>query len=293
MSLRFSYRHLYYFWVVAKEGGIAKGAARLEMAVQTVSSQVRELERALGATLLKPAGRTVELTEAGKAALRQAERIFELGEELPSIVRVEHAATVRLKVGVANGLPKLIVHRLMQPVLKEPNLRLLCHEASMDDLLADLALHRLDIVIADAAPAPNPNIRLYTHALGSSPLAWYAPPRWESEARRGLPQSLARVPVLLPTPHGALRARLDRWFELHSVTPRVAGEFEDSALLKAFAAGGMGIFAAADAMRQELKAQYGVRRIAPCEGVEEHFFAIGTDKRIQHPLVGRLVAQRL
>jgi LysR family transcriptional activator of nhaA len=163
----------------------------------------------------------------------------------------------------------------------------------MDDLLADLALHRLDIVIADAAPAPNPNIRLYTHALGSSPLAWYAPPRWESEARRGLPQSLARVPVLLPTPHGALRARLDRWFELHSVTPRVAGEFEDSALLKAFAAGGMGIFAAADAMRQELKAQYGVRRIAPCEGVEEHFFAIGTDKRIQHPLVGRLVAQRL
>lgn len=293
MSLRFSYRHLYYFWVVAKEGGIAKAAARLDMAVQTISGQVRELERALGATLLKPAGRTIELTEAGKAALLQAERIFELGEELPSLVRVEHARMVRLKVGVADGLPKLMVHRLVQPVLKEPYLRLLCHEASMDDLLGDLALHRLDIVIADAAPPPNPNIRLYTHALGSSPLAWYAPPHWESEARRGFPQSLARVPVLLPTPHGALRARLDHWFEVHSVVPRIAGEFEDSALLKTFAAGGMGIFAAANAMRNELKAQYGVRRIAECDGVEEHFFAIGTEKRIQHHLVKRLVAHRL
>jgi LysR family transcriptional activator of nhaA len=290
MSLDFSYRHLYYFWVVAKEGGISRAAARLGMAVQTVSTQVRELERSLGYALLRPAGRGLALTDAGVAAMRQADQIFQLGEQLPAAVRdAVSSPAVRLAVGISDALPKLVVRSLMQPVLNEPNLRLLCHVDEFGDLLGDLALHRLDVVLADRPALSNPNLKVYSHKLGSSALAWYAPASLHAAARRGFPQSLGTVPVLLPTTHAAVRARLDQWFERLGLKPRVVGEFEDSALLKTFGAGGMGVFAAAEKVHDELTARYHVKRIGPCDGVEEHFFAVGTEKKVLHPLVQRLL----
>jgi len=293
MSLQFSYRHLYYFWVVAKEGGMARAAERLGMAVQTVSAQVRELERSLGVVLLKPAGRRLALTEAGMAALGQAEQIFQMGERLPEVVRDTVASPVqRLAVGISDALPKLVVHQLMAPALQSPNLRLLCHVDEFDDLLADLALHRLDAVLADR-PAPlNPNLRLYSHALGGAQIAWYAPPAWAEAAERGFPASLAEVPVLLPTEHAAVRPRIDQWFDKLGLRPRVAGEFEDSALLKTFGAAGMGVFPAPVSVDAELVAHYGVRRVGLSAGVEENFFVIGTEKKVGHPLVQRLLPPR-
>ena len=289
----FNYHHLHYFWVVAKEGGMARAADRLGMAVQTVSTQVRELERSLGHSLLKPAGRGLALTEAGVVAMHQADQIFGLGQQLPAAIRdAVSSPGVRLAVGVSDGLPKLVVRRLMQVVLKEPQLRLLCHEGEQAELLAELALHRLDVVLSDRAAPPNPNLKLYSHALGASPLAWYAPPSWAAAARRGFPRSLAKVPVLLPTTHAAVRAPLDQWFERESIRPLVVGEFEDSALLKTFGAAGMGVFAAAELVHDELVARYGVVRVGRCEGVEEHFFAIGTEKKVMHPLVQRLLPAR-
>ncbi len=290
MSLNFSYRHLYYFWVVAKEGGITRAAARLGMAVQTVSTQVRELERSLGYALLKPAGRGLVLTEAGKAAMRQADQIFQLGEQLPAVIRDAVSLPVlHLAVGISDGLPKLVVRRLLQPVMHESNLRLLCHEDEFEDLLGDLALHRLDVVLADRAPPRNPNLKVFSHSLGSSALAWYASTSLYAAARKSFPQSLAKVPVLLPTTHVAVRVRLDQWFERMSVTPNVVGEFEDSALLKTFGSSGMGVFPAAELISDELIAQYKVRRVAPCDGVEEHFFLIVAEKKVQHPLTQRLL----
>lgn len=293
MNLRFNYRHLYYFWVVAKEGGMARAATRLDMAVQTVSTQVRELERSLGCTLLKPAGRGLALTPAGFAVMRQADRIFELGEQLPDVVRdAADSPVIRLAVGVSDALPKLVVRQLLQPIMLEPNLRLLCRDGKLEGLLGDLALHRLDVVIADRPGPPNPNLKLYSHALGSSGFAWYAPPVWLAIAKRGYPHSLSKVPILLPTAHAAIRTQLDQWFERHSIAPRVAGEFEDSALLKTFGAAGMGVFPAAESVHDELVAHFGVRRVGACEGVEEHFIAIGTEKKVQHPFVQRVLASR-
>lgn len=293
MSPRFSYRHLYYFWVVAKEGGMTRAAARLGMAVQTVSTQVRELERELGHALLKPAGRGLVLTEAGLAALHQADQIFQLGELLPQ--RVRDAATQpaqRLHVGIADGVAKLVVRRLLQPVMLAPQLRLRCDEGEFDELLAALALHRLDVVLADRPAPPQRTLRLYSHALESSPLAWYAAPSLLARARAGFPQSLAEVPVLLPTPHAAARARLDAWFERLGIVPQVAGEFEDSALIKTFGASGMGVFPAPALVHEELLARYRVERVGPCEGIEEHYFAIGTERKVQHPLVAQLLHAR-
>ena len=290
MSLNFNYKHLYYFWVVAKEGSITGAATRLGMAVQTVSTQVRELERSLGYALLKPAGRGLALTEAGIAAMRQADQIFHLGEQLPDMIGSAVAAPgIRLTVGISDGLPKLVVRRLMQPILQEPHLKLQCHEDEFADLLGDLALHRFDAVLADRAAPANPNVKLYSHPGGSSSIAWYAPAPLNAAARKGFPQSLATVPVILPTTHVATRARLDLWFERHLIRPRIVGEFEDSALLKTFGAGGMGVFPAAELVHDELVAQYNVERVGACDGVEEHFYLIVADKKVQHPLVQRLL----
>ena len=203
------------------------------------------------------------------------------------------APTVRLAVGISDGLPKLVVHRLLLPVIPEPHLRLLCHEGEFDELLGDLALHRLDVVFSDR-PAPiNPNIKLYSHRMGSSAFAWYGTADIVQAASQDFPQSLADVPMLLPTAHTAVRARLDLWFEQRGIRPRIVGEFEDSALLKTFGASGMGIFPAAEWTHENLMSHYAVQRLGPCEGVIEHFFAIGTEKKVRHPLVQRLLQPAL
>ncbi|MFN7694155.1 MAG: LysR family transcriptional regulator [Burkholderiales bacterium] len=287
-----NYRHLHYFWVVATEGGMARAAERLGMAVQTISAQVRELERELGVSLFKPEGRGLALTEAGRIALAQANEIFQLGERLPSMLRqANQEPTLRLAVGLADGLPKLLVHRLLAPVLQVPALRLQCFEDNPDDLMAQLALHRLDVVLTDRPPTPNPNLKLYSHHLGVSGLSWYAPPSLEAQARLDFPASLAKVPVLLPTQHAAVRPLLDRWFEARGIRPRIVGEFQDSALLKTFGSSGLGVFPAVDRVHDDVVARYGVQRIGAADGVEETIYAIGTEKRVQHPLVAQLLAQ--
>lgn len=292
MSLNYSYRHLYYFWAVAKEGGLTRAAEKLGLSVQTVSTQVRELEQALGASLLKPAGRGVALTEAGRTALDVADQIFSLGETLPERVReAVDVPTVRLAVGISDGLPKLVAQRLLAPILDTPQLRLLCHEDEFDDLLGDLALHRLDVVLADRPAPPNPNLRVYSHSLGSSPVAWYAHPRWAAAAAREFPRSLADVPLLLPTSHAALRPQLDQWLTQRGLRVRVTGEFEDSALLATFGAEGLGVFPAATAVDDALTGRYGLVNVGVAEGLAEQFYAVGTDKKITHPLVRRLLPQ--
>lgn len=290
MSTAFNYKHLYYFWVVAKEGGMSRAAEKLDMAVQTVSAQVRELERSLGYALLKPAGRSLVLTEAGLAAMKQADLIFQLGENLPARVR-DAASTpvVRFAVGITDSLPKLVVHRLLSQIVHEPNLRLVCHEGEFEDLLGDLALHRLDIVLSDHPAPQNPNIKLYSHAIGQSSITWYATPALAKTATRPFPDCLADMPLLLPTAHTAVRARLDHWFEQRSIVPRIVGEFEDSALLTTFGASGMGGFPAADWVHDDLLAHYPVQKMGPCDGITEHFYAIGTEKKVQHPLAQRLL----
>ena len=290
MSQSFNYRHLFYFWVVAKEGGIARAAERLDMAVQTISAQVRELETSLGVSLLRTEGRNLVLTDAGVAALHEADHIFALGELLP--VRVREAAsgqTLRLNLGISDGIAKLAVHRLLTPVLDEPHLRVLCHEGELQPLLGELALHKLDAVLADRAAPPNPALRTTSQLLGTSAIAWYAPPLWAEAAANNFPHSLAVVPVLLPTDHAAMRARIDHWLERERIRPHIAGEFEDSALLSTFAATGMGVMPAPVSLGEHLAQTHGLVQVGTAPDVQEQFHLIYSARKVMHPLLTRLL----
>ncbi len=287
-----NYRHLHYFWVVAKEGGFAKAAARLDMAVQTVSAQVKELERELGHQLLKPDGRRVVLTEAGAAAFARAEEIFRIGQELPLAVSAAAGRrAVRFSVGFSDGISKLAARALLQPALETPDLHLVCHDGEFDQLLAQLALHHLDLVLADRPAPSNPALRLQSERLASSAVDWYGPAALVRRARgHAFPACLAELPVLLPTAHSSVRGAIDRWLEEQQVRPRLAGEFEDSALMAVFAAQGLGVFPVSRLGVDQLRALASLRLLGRCEAVREEVFAIRPRRGLQHPLVLRVLA---
>ena len=283
MSQNFNYKHLYYFWVVAKEGGIARASERLGMAIQTISAQVRLLEHDLGVSLLRPQGRGLTLTEAGVAALAEAEHIFALGENLTAKVREANTShLLRLRVGITDGLDKLAVQHVLSPALHHSRLRLLCHEGEYDDLLADLALHKLDLVLSDRPPPIHPQLKLRSELLKSFDLSWFAAPELAKKCQSDFPKSMAELPVLLPTHHAAVRTELDHWFEREKIKPNIMGEFEDSALLATFGTAGWGIFPAPSELLNELHREK-LCLIAPCIDVQENFYAIYAAKKIIHP----------
>ena len=287
-----NYRHLYYFWMVSKEGGFARAAERLDMAIQTVSVQVRELEKSLGHQLIKPAGRGIALTEPGRVAFARAEAIFQIGETLQDAVRdAASHRVIRLAVGLSDGISKLAAHALLGPVLPTPDLRLTCHEGEFEQLQTELALHRLDLVLAGQAAVSNPNLRLSCDCVLSSPVVWYGPASLVShDMVDAFPQSIERLPVLLPTGHSALRSGLDHWFDDLGLRPQVVGEFEDSALMSLFAARGLGVFPVSRRGADDLARSSGLALLGECENVFEQIYAIRNRRGEQHPLVQRILA---
>lgn len=285
-----NYRHLYYFWVVAKEGGMARAAQRLDIAIQTISSQVRELEKSLGHQLLKPEGRGLTLTEAGEAAYARAEEIFEIGQRIPREVADAAAGpAIRLSIGLSDGLSKLAAHSLLDPVLQAPGLRLVCHEGEFEHLMADLALHRLDLVLAGQGAPVNANLRLSSQWLASSPVCWYGAGQWVSaQTCAAFPACLNTLPVLLPTRDAPVRAALDRWFDDHNLVPEVVGEFEDSALMSVFAARGMGVFPVSALGAEDLSLMPGLSLLGQSD-VKEDIHAIYSHRTRHHPLVQKIL----
>jgi LysR family transcriptional regulator, transcriptional activator of nhaA len=282
-----NYHHLLYFWLVAREGSLARACAELRLAPSTVSKQIHLLEGSLGHPLFAKSGRRLALTESGRVAFRYADEIFGLGRELRDALADRPVGRpLRLTVGVADALPKLVAQRLLAPALEIPGgVRLLCREGQPGRLLAELALHELDVVLADAPASPEVKVRAFSHLLGSSGITFFARPDLARTLRRGFPASLEDVPLLLPAETTALRRRLDQWFDGLGLRPTVAAEFEDTALLKAFGLRGAGAFPAASVIAAEVARQYGVRPLGRVPGVEESYYALTVERRIKHPAV--------
>ena len=282
-----NYKHLHYFWVVAKQGGIARASEHLHLTPQTISAQISLLEDSLGEALFSKAGRNLELTEAGRLVLSYADEMFSLGGELEDAVRnLPSGRPVVFKVGVADVVPKSIAYRLLAPALALPDpVRLVCRENSLDDLLADLALHRIDLVIADGPIPPGLNVRGFNHALGECGISFLAVPELAKGLRKDFPHSLNGSPLLIPSETNLVQARLFQWFDSLHIHPQIVGEFDDGALMKAFGQAGAGVFMVPTAIAAEVAKQYGVKPVGNTEEVREHFYAISVERRISHPAV--------
>ncbi|MBI5477665.1 MAG: transcriptional activator NhaR [Deltaproteobacteria bacterium] len=282
-----NYHHLLYFWMVAREGGLAPAAAQLRLAQPTLSGQIHRLEATLGEKLFSRVGRRLELTEVGRVAYRYADEIFSLGKEfMDSIKGRPTGRPLRLNVGVADVVPKMIVRQLLEPTRRLPEpVRLVCREDKVDRLLAELALHSLDVVLADAPVAPGSSVKAFSHLLGECGVSFMAAPELARRFRRGFPRSLDGAPVLLPTENTSLRRSLEQWFDGVRIRPVVVAEFDDSALLNSFAQDGAGVFATPSAVEKAVQRQYQVRLVARVAEVRERFFAITVQRRLLHPAV--------
>jgi LysR family transcriptional activator of nhaA len=282
-----NYHHLLYFWTAAREGSIARATAELRLAQPTVSGQIRRLEESLGEKLFRREGRRLVLTDVGRLVYGYADEIFGLGRELQDALKGKRAGRpLTLAVGIADVLPKLVAHRLLEPAERAAaDVRLVCQEDKPEKLLAALALHELDVVLSDSPAPSSVRVRAFSHLLGECGLVMMATASLAAAHRKGFPGSLDGAPLLLPTENTTLRRSLEQWFLARGIRPRIVGEFEDSALLKVFGQAGRGIFPAPDVVAGEVQRQYQVKPVGPVPDVRERFYALTVQRRLEHPAV--------
>lgn len=280
-----NYHHLLYFWTVARAGTIAKAGEELHLAQPTISSQIKLLEESLGHKLFERQGRKLVLTDVGRTVMRYADEIFRLGNELKNVVGgLPSGQQLRLQVGVADVVPKAVAERLLQPALDAGPLRLVCREGPLPQLLASLALHELDVVIADAPGSEPVSVRSFNHLLGKCGVSFFAAPT-HAHLKKDFPHSLDGAPMLMPSEASSVRHALDVWFESQGVHPTVVGDFDDSALLEAFGQRGLGVFAMPSVIEQEVARQFDVSILGRTEQIENCFYAITVERRLRHPAV--------
>ncbi|MGB7346984.1 MAG: transcriptional activator NhaR [Pirellulaceae bacterium] len=282
-----NYHHLLYFWMVAKEGGITPAAEQLHLSQPTLSTQIQKLEKSMGVKLFDRKGRTMLLTDTGQTVFRYADEIFSLGRELTDAVRGRPSDdSLRLLVGVPDVLPKMIVYRLLQPALEmEDEVKLVCYEGKLNDLLSDLAMHKLDVVLANSRLTPDISVRAFNHLLGQSDVTLLGTAELAKKYKQGFPKSLNGAPMLLPTQNTNLRRSLEQWFDEREIRPETIHEFEDSALMKVFGQAGAGIIAIPTPIAAEVAKQYTMKSIGRISEVTERFYAISVERRLKHPAV--------
>ncbi len=282
-----NYKHLHYFWVVAHEGSMTRAAERLGVAVQTISGQLSLLERNLGKALFVSQGRGLALSDAGRLALGYADQIFQLGEALEeAVATADSSSTLRLRTGISDGIPKLLAYRLLASVLAMPeDVRLICNEGSFEPLLAELALHHLDLVLTDRPAPVGGNLKVFSTRLGDFASGLFGSAELVARYAPDFPNSLNGAPLFLPTRQNALRGRIDRWIESIGVRPRIVGEFQDSALLGTFGRAGLGFFPAPLALAEQVAEQLAAQPLGEMAGVSEQIYAISNERRIRHPAI--------
>jgi len=280
-----NYHHLLYFWVIAREGSIKRACEELNLSQPALSAQLRTLEDTLGEKLFNRVGRTLVLTEMGQMAYRYAQEIFSLGQEFTNLFKGRPSLRpVKLVVGIAEVVPKMVAYKLLESVFVLPDpVQLVCWEGKLERLLGELALHTLDIVLADTAIPSTVRIVGHSHLLGESGVGLFASKKIGDKYRKKIPKSLDGAPFLLPTSNSMLRRGMDEWFSRNGIVPRLVGEFEDGATMKAFGRAGKGIFPGSTVVAKEISRQYIVQKIGNVKDVREQFYAISAERRLKHP----------
>lgn len=278
-----NYKHLHYFWVIAREQSISRAAEHLHLTPQTLSGQLAKLEESIGIELFSRRGRSLVLTDMGEVVYEYTDAMFSAGQELKEILdgrRLGHGG--RLRVGIADVVPKLLVHRFLKEGIEAfPEYFLSCYEGKHEGLVQLMASHKIDIVISDRSSDESFAARTFSHPLGSNEVCFFGASEVVDKLSGEFPRNLDGAPMLLPTPNTLVRRDLERWFEAEKVKPVVIAEFEDTALLKVFGAEGLGCFPAPRSIGAEIESQYGVRNIG-ITGVRERYFGITIERRIRN-----------
>lgn len=286
-----NYQHLFYFWTIAREGGLAKGAASLRLTHSTLSVQLRSLEEMLGEPLFERSGRSLVLTPFGRDVQQYASEIFRLGEELLEFSRGRSHSLRRLEVGAVGAIPKTLISRILLPALEIAEAGAVrIRQDTIERLMQELGSGRLHVVISDAVPAELSTLRLHAHPLGASDILLYATEPLAARYRRGFPSSLDGAPMLMPGPDASLRRSFERWLADRDIRVRTIGEADDAGTLRALGAAGRGLFPVREALRSEVEEGLGARRVGRLEGLVESYFAISLERRITHPGVAALIA---
>ncbi|MFT4625829.1 MAG: LysR family transcriptional activator of nhaA [Myxococcota bacterium] len=289
-----NFQHLRYFWMTAREGHLTRASALLRLSPSTVSAQIKTLEESLGYPLFERRGRGLVLTERGELVKAYADDIFALGQEMVDSVRRATGTryAYRFRVGVGNDLPKLIAWELLSPALRMDDfpVHLVVHEDRPDRLVADLAVHHLDMVIVDSPVGLSSDVRANSVLLGESTVSLMAAPKVAAQVLRDFPRSLEGAPLLLPEVGSAMRTLLEQWFDRVSIRPHVVAEFGDSALLKAFGQEGAGVFAVPTAIRGAVEAQYNVLTVGELEDAWERVYAVVMPSRMENKAVQAVLA---
>lgn len=283
-----NFKHLHYFWVTARAGGIMRAGEQLHTTPQTLSGQIKLLEDWLGRKLFRKNGRNLELTEDGHLALGYADQIFSLGAELEAAVRQAHDGqrVLEFRVGVADSVSKTVAYRLLEPALAVPEpVRLICSEGKLPDLVAQLALNRLDLVLADEPMSKRISVKAFNHPLGRTTMSFFCTPTLKMQLHGAFPACLNDTPMLIAGAQASVRQQLEGWLTRHQIHPRIIGEFDDGALMKAFGRQGRGVFMAPTATEAETIAQFGVEVIGRSDELVEEFYAVSVERRITHPCV--------
>ncbi len=286
-----NFKHLHYFWVTARAGGIMRAGEQLHTTPQTLSGQIKLLEEWLGRKLFRKNGRQLALTDEGRLALGYADQIFALGAELEGALRQAHLGTPALefRVGVADSVAKSVAYRLLEPALSVAGpVRLIGNEGKFPDLLAQLALHRLDLVIADEPLSRRMSVKAFNHALGTTTMSFFCAPALRAQLKGAFPQCLDDAPMLIQGVASSVRQQLEGWLAQHQIRPRVVGEFDDGALMTAFGREGRGVFMSPAVLEQETVTQHGVEVIGRSSELVEEFFAVSVERRITHPCVAAI-----
>lgn len=282
-----NYHHLYYYWTVMREGSISAASAKLSLAQSTISAQLSKLEESLDIKLTRKVGRNLEPTDAGLLVLRYADEIFPLGREmLDTLKGLPVFGPWSLRVGIVDVMPKLVAQKLLAPINSLPEkIRLVCHEGKNEHLLAELAMHNLDVVLTDTPLRSGLSIKAYNHLLGECGVSFLGTHALAEQLHGTFPSSLNNTPMLFPMAMSTLRGSLDQWLEKMDIQPLIVGEFDDSALLKVFGQAGDGIFMAPTVIEEEVVKQYHVQVIGRTRDIKERFYAISVERIIKHPAV--------
>jgi len=280
-----NYRHLFYFWSIAREGGVSAAARKLHVSQSALSVQLKKLERSLGHDLFDRGGRSLSLTPEGALVLEYAEEIFRLGAELTDTLSGRwEGRPMRLTVGLSATIPNLVALHLLEPVfaMSDP-VRLVVRENRTDRLLAELATQRVDMVLADMPIPINVNVRAFNHPLGASPVDILAPPELAHRLRACFPSSIDGESFLLPAQGYTLRRSLEEWFAREGVRPRIFAEIEDNDLINVMAEEGAGMMAAPAVISADMRVRYALEVVGRAEGLFERYYAITAHRRFQHP----------